>query len=128
MNSGQYLRLLVYAFRQALDLKTPPSAFVIKTTGFNATEIMNDFPAGKLIHIWRNPVNTYLSRKKHAKRSANPPVFTVWFAPVPIQSLGREILIPVAAAGTLKGKTFTAFATTAAIAGRPFNAQSLASR
>ena len=78
-------------------------------------------------HIAYRPI-AGLSRKKHAKRSANPPVFTVWFAPVPTQSLGREILIPVAATGTLKGKTFTAFATTAAIAGRPFNAQSLASR
>lgn len=69
-----------------------------------------------------------LSRKRHAARSADPAVFTVWFAPVASRRLDGQILVPVAASGTLKNKDFVAYANKATLAGQPLNAQSLAKR
>lgn len=69
-----------------------------------------------------------LSRKKMAAYKGRPKTFNVWFAPVFSKELNRNLLLPVGATGTLKGKSFVAYANAATIAGKPLNAASLASR
>jgi len=64
------------------------------------------------------PVAGY-SKKALAKARKNPAVFTVWFAPVKSKVLKSEILLPVAASGTVKGRTFSAYTKAATFAGRP---------
>jgi len=64
------------------------------------------------------PVAGY-SRKDLAKARKNPAVFTVWFAPVHSAVLAKVILLPVAAAGKIKGRNFTAFANKSSFAGKP---------
>ena len=54
---------------------------------------------------------------KARKRKIEPPVFTLWLAPVQSASLPQPVLIPVAAKGTLDGKKFVALAKKATIAG-----------
>jgi len=69
-----------------------------------------------------------LSAKTQAKYRKNPPVFTVWFAPVQSPALGRKMNVLVGVTGKLKGKDFVAYLNQATLSGKPLNAQSIASR
>lgn len=69
-----------------------------------------------------------LSPKSEAKYRKNPPTFNVWFAPVESKSLGRPINVLIGVTGQIKGKDFVAYANRATINGKPFNAQSMASK
>ena len=69
-----------------------------------------------------------LSAKKMRKARKNPAGFFVWFAPVKTTVLDRTLLLPIAVAGTLKGKTFTSYAGSATINGEALNPQSVASQ
>jgi hypothetical protein len=80
-------------------------------------------PAIKCLVTYR-PV-AGLSHKKTRKNLKDPPRFNIWFAPVATRSKGI-VYVPVAAAGTFKGKTFVARADHATLGGAPLNAQSLA--
>ena len=62
------------------------------------------------------PVAGY-SAKKLRKHKKNPVVFTIWFAPVKSAELKKTILVPVAAAGSYKGRKFTALARRARLSG-----------
>ncbi|WP_170984576.1 DUF3108 domain-containing protein [Rhodoligotrophos defluvii] len=64
-----------------------------------------------------------LSKKRAARNRANPPVYTVWFAPVHASSLGRDILVPVAASGEMKGRAVRIVAREATIDGKPLKSE-----
>ncbi len=64
------------------------------------------------------PVAGY-SDKDLAKFRKNPVVFTIWFAAVKSAILKKEILLPVAATGKVKGRAFSAIANRAIFAGKP---------
>lgn len=64
------------------------------------------------------PIAGY-SQKNLGKLKANPAVFTVWFAPVTSTLLNKQILLPIAASGKVKGRAFSAFANRATFAGKP---------
>lgn len=64
------------------------------------------------------PVAGY-TKKALAKAQQNPAVFTVWFAPVKSQILKSDILLPIAASGTVKGRAFSAYTKAATFAGKP---------
>jgi len=68
--------------------------------------------------LFHQPVAGY-SDKNLAKARKNPAVFTVWFAPVKSVVLNKEILLPVAATGKVKGRPFSAFIKSANFAGKP---------
>lgn len=59
------------------------------------------------------------SKKRLAKALANPAVFNVWFAPVASKVVGKTILIPVAATGTVKGRSFSAYTGRSLFNGQP---------
>ncbi|MBL8895275.1 MAG: DUF3108 domain-containing protein [Rhizobiales bacterium] len=58
---------------------------------------------------------------KARKNKIEPWAVTVWFAPVDSQSLGSQMLLPVAAAGKLDGRKFRAFASRASVSGQALN-------
>ncbi len=58
---------------------------------------------------------------KARKNKSEPWAVTVWFAPVDSQSLGGQMLLPVAAAGKLDGRKFRAFASRASASGQALN-------
>lgn len=58
---------------------------------------------------------------KARKKKIEPWAVTVWFAPVDSQSLGGQVLLPVAAAGKLDGRKFRAFASRASVSGQALN-------
>ena len=58
---------------------------------------------------------------KARKKKIEPWAVTVWFAPVDSQSLGGQMLLPVAAAGKLDGRKFRAFASRASVSGQALN-------
>ena len=66
--------------------------------------------------ISHKPVAGY-SRKDLRKAKANQAVFIVWFAPVKSALLKKQILLPIAATGKVKGRAFSAFARKASFAG-----------
>ncbi len=68
--------------------------------------------------LYHQPVAGY-SDKDMAKARKNPAIFTVWFAPVKSMVLNKEILLPVAATGKVKGRPFSAFTRSATFAGKP---------
>ena len=68
----------------------------------------------KLSH---SPVAGYSSKDMNKLRK-KPAIFTVWFAPVKSALLKRIILLPVAAAGKVKGRAFSAFVNKASFAGK----------
>ena len=84
-------------------------------------------PAVKCLITYR-PV-AGVSPDKLKKLQADPPKFSIWFAPVASRTMGT-INVPVAVAGKLNGTgaVFTALASHATLAGAPLNAQSLASQ
>ena len=59
------------------------------------------------------------SKKRLAKALANPAIFNVWFAPVASKVVGKTILIPVAATGTVKGRSFSAYTRRSLFNGQP---------
>jgi hypothetical protein len=69
-----------------------------------------------------------LSAKTEAKYRKDPPVFTVWFAPVRSSTLGRDMNVLIAATGKIEGRDFVAYANRATLSGRPLNTKSLAKR
>jgi len=59
------------------------------------------------------------SKKRFAKALAKPAIFNVWFAPVTSKVAGKTILIPVAATGTVKGRSFSAYTRRSLYNGKP---------
>jgi hypothetical protein len=68
--------------------------------------------------VKHKPIAGY-SKKSLKKRKKNPIVFTLWFAPVVSQVVKKTILLPIAAAGKVKGRSFTAFTTKGFFANKP---------
>ncbi|WP_342643620.1 DUF3108 domain-containing protein [Rhodoligotrophos ferricapiens] len=60
-----------------------------------------------------------LSKKKAERNRANPPVYTVWFAPVHAAAANRDLLVPIAATGTMKGRSVRIIARKASVNGTP---------
>lgn len=61
------------------------------------------------------------SAEKFKEEKEEPPIYTVWLAPVAADVPGSSLLIPVRAAGVLDGLSFVAYASRAEIGGRPFS-------
>lgn len=59
------------------------------------------------------------SKKRLAKALAKPAVFNVWFAPITSKVAGKTILVPVAATGTVKGRSFSAYTRRSLYNGKP---------
>lgn len=58
---------------------------------------------------------------KARKNKTEPWVVTVWFAPINSESMGGQMLLPVAAAGKLNGSKFRAYASRASLSGQALN-------
>jgi len=59
-----------------------------------------------------------MSEKKKRRQLANPPVFTAWLGKVKSAAHGW-VYMPVKATGSIKGRSFTAIATSASFGGKP---------
>lgn len=68
------------------------------------------------------------SERKLKRLAKKRQIYRVWFAPVASKALGRDILLPIAATGEVKGHEVVIYTRAATIAGRPLNQKSLASR
>lgn len=64
------------------------------------------------------------SKRKLERIAKNPIRYRVWFAPVYAQSLGRKLILPVAATGKIKGYDAVIVTRAATIGGKPLNEHS----
>lgn len=65
-----------------------------------------------------------LSIKKQKAQKAEPPVFTIWYAPV--SGKKRKLLIPIAASGKSAGRSFTMRLSKGTVSGRSIASRSVA--